>query len=392
MNKTFNFFVFKTLLILLTFASFAEEAPDKKIHPWNKSESPKKLKIDIEYRYDKIPQAYSLPLEKEVGWSGSYWPSEKGGVSHRWLDPFFKPFENELPTLWHLKRMDPEWIKTLSPIEKFDIFKGDFSYSLTNRVIKTTKKNRKKDWAGICHGWALASLNFSEPKPVTVTSKDGIEIKFGSSDIKGLLSYYMAYGHEADTIQIGQRCTRKIFGKKKCSGMNPASFHIVMGNLLGVQQRGFIADVDPGKEVWNQPVVAYRFEEVTRITPSEREFKKGLAKKIKVKAYMTYVDELQKVPGAADDDYEDHKMWTPILGTKYNEKTTKEFVYILELDYMGKIIGGKWISSDRPDFLWVKPIPTEFVGEKFKALEKIYPIEKEAVKAEETKPTAEDDN
>ncbi|NBX17181.1 MAG: hypothetical protein EBR09_07440, partial [Proteobacteria bacterium] len=47
-------------------------------------------------------------------------------------------------------------------------------------------------WEGLCHGWAPASLEFNEPEPVTVTGENNIKIPFGSSDIKALLSWYMA--------------------------------------------------------------------------------------------------------------------------------------------------------------------------------------------------------
>jgi hypothetical protein len=364
-----------TITIALLTTSLTAEAR-KKVHKWNSSENPEKLGIAIEYKYNKIPKAYSIPLESNIGWSGSYWPSEKGGIAHRWNHPVKEDFEYISPNLYQLKYMGISKVDQLSPAEKLDILNGNYHYPLRDRVWKTTKKSKRKDWAGICHGWAMATLNFPEPKPVTLINKDGIKVNFGSSDIKGLLSYYMAYGHKSKTTQIGHRCFGKLrsFRKGKCKGVNPAAFHIVMGNLLGIYKRGFIADVDRYKEVWNQPVISYEFVHLGQEFPSDKEYKKGIAKKVKVKAYMTYVDELQKVPGAADDDFEDHKMWTPVIGTIHNEKTTKEYLYTLELDFSGKIIGGTWNSDDRPDFLWIKSAPKKFLGKTFDNINSIFPL------------------
>ena len=47
-------------------------------------------------------------------------------------------------------------------------------------------------WAGYCHGWAPAANRFEEPLPVTVRNADGVEIPFGSSDVKALLTYFEA--------------------------------------------------------------------------------------------------------------------------------------------------------------------------------------------------------
>ena len=48
----------------------------------------------------------------------------------------------------------------------------------------------------------------------------------------------------------------------------------------------------------------------------------------------------------------------------------KVYRYVLELDSEDNIIGGEWVSFDRPDFLWKQAKP-EFQGF-FAPLEKIY--------------------
>ena len=41
-------------------------------------------------------------------------------------------------------------------------------------------------------------------------------------------------------------------------------------------------------------------------------------------------------------------------GTSNYRSASKTMKYILDLDRAGNIIGGHWLSYERPDFLWVK--------------------------------------
>ncbi len=56
---------------------------------------------------------------------------------------------------------------------------------------------------------APASMYYEQPDPFVITNKDGIQIPFGSSDIKALLIYFVAeYDRQfADTSSafIGRR-------------------------------------------------------------------------------------------------------------------------------------------------------------------------------------------
>ena len=63
-----------------------------------------------------------------------------------------------------------------------------------------------------------------------------------------------------------------------------------------------------------------------------------------------------------------HHTWDKI--SPKQQLTTKTYKYRLELDKDGKIIGGAWISVDRPDFIWKKNDPG-FIGF-FEDLSRIY--------------------
>jgi hypothetical protein len=365
MNKQLLIFTLTCAMVISAFAR----------NKWDGWNSPSKIGENVEYHLDQLPMSGSLDLDDGLGWSGSYWPSEKGGIAHRWNHPTPNNFKYKTNSLETLKLMSQEQINQLSPAEKYDIYMGQYNYPTVSRVLRTTKKSAKRDWAGICHGWALASLFLIEPEPVTMTNADGITIGFGSSDVKGLISHYYAYGFNGKGRQIGKRCFGRWNPKGDCNGVHPASFHIALTNMIGIQKRGFVADVDRYKEVWNQPVVAYDYQITETVPTTRRDRKYGVAKKVFVEMKMTYADELQRVPGAPDDEYEDWHTWDPVFGTKHNEKTTKTYEYTLELNKNGKIIGGTWWSADRPDFLWFKT-PDNVFKNRYKGLLDIYkPLE-----------------
>jgi molybdopterin converting factor small subunit len=95
-------------------------------------------------------------------------------------------------------------------------------------------------------------------------------------------------------------------------------------------------------EVWNQPVVAFDTQMAAPqqgATPGAAE---GTVQEVYVKTVMYYIAE---VPQSWEAGFNKES-----IGTKVYE-------YILELDKEGSILGGRWISSDRPDFMWTQDRP-----------------------------------
>ena len=154
----------------------------------------------------------------------------------RWYAPTPQGFNLNSPNLNQALRLSLEELKSLSPAEKFDLLNAQYSYPLKKAVAEIASP-RRREWEGMCHGWAAAALNHPEPVPKTVTNKDGLMIPFGSSDIKALLSYYYAYVEDpVSTHQMGRRCD----GKEHCDqDMNAGAFHIVLANKVGREGKGF---------------------------------------------------------------------------------------------------------------------------------------------------------
>ena len=240
----------------------------------------------------------------------------------------------------------------LAPSEKYDLFTGNYHYPLRNEVDRVAADRSAEIWEGICHGWSPATMNHAEPKPKLMRNPDGIDIPFGSTDIKALLSYYYAYGFEVpDTHQMGRRCYRGrwLNTDKDCKeDLNAGAFHIILTNRIGIDGKGFIADINRYKEVWNHPFVSYKTTVLGSGRPG-RDAAAGAVKKIQLKTSMAYVDE-------------NGHDWRHVIGTEKQYTKTVTYTYDIEVDAAGTIVGGEWTSKERPDFLWLKHRPRKFEG------------------------------
>lgn len=301
----------------------------------------------------------ALPLEGQIAdtkknWSSSYWPSNKGSIANRWNSSNEKEFfSTKSPDRATVMKMSQEQLALLSPAEKFDLFMGNYDYRFKKEVYDTAASKSAKDWNGICHGWAPAAKNHNEPTPKVMTNPDGLSIPFGSADIKGILSYYYAFNTEdQETSQVGLRCFFGgwLGGVKGCDqDLNAGAFHIIIANKFGLQKEGFLVDIDRHKEVWNQPAFGYKSRIVANL-PVSKGAAGSAVREIRVETDFFYVDESDLT-------------WEPVYGTPGQKISKKEYVYRLELNYEGKIVGGVWESKERPDFLWDKDKTPHFTGD-----------------------------
>ena len=322
---------------------------------WNGANDPAIMSNNFEVILSKLPTSGNLE-ESAKAWPGYYWANNKGGIAQRWNASNPQHFKYESPARSQLSFLDQSQINRLSPAEKFDIYRGRYDYPLVKRVWGQTS-SFASEWHGICHGVAPASLNHSEPKSITVTNPDGVEITFYAADLKALLAYYYAKVSEKPIKQVGKRCFVNswvpFIGKYPgCKDVNAGAFHIIMANKLGLEKTGFIADMDRFKEVWNHAALEFNSRILNTSAP-ERNSAQGTVRRVFVKTTVKYaasIDPLQ----------------TSVIGTDFAKYDERNYAYWLDLDYKGEIIGGEWNSKDRPDFLWIKE-KEEFTGE-FSAL------------------------
>jgi hypothetical protein len=346
----------KALLLLSLLTSFAHANTLSILEAWKGFSDPDIMSSGFTHKFSELPLAGTVEIGPKA-WSGHYWPSQHGGINNRWNAPGQPGFNYKSPTFTEVRRMSLEQLAQLAPSEKYDLLLGKYDYPL-KKEAEGVASRRAPDWAGICHGWAPAALHHNEPTPKVLTNPDGIKIPFASSDIKALLSYYYAFHHEVEsTHQIGLRCFfgNWMGGARGCDeDLNAGAFHIVITNMLGLRQEGFMADIDRFKEVWNQPIVGFKSKVLNSWLAPSSNAAKTAVKEMKIATELFYVNE------------SDNVTWDVVHGTKEQIISKKNLVYRIELNREGKIVGGSWESDERPDFLWNKARATDFKGILFK--------------------------
>lgn len=330
------------ILLLLSFSTFA--APFSIDEAWGPLSDPTIMSVNFENRLGLLPMEGAVKSPQKF-WSGDYWPMSKGNINYRWYaDRGFKiPSPNKETAL----KLSQDELSQLSPAEKFDLLNGRYDYPLKAEVKKLTDYDAK-GWEGICHGWAPATMNHNEPVAKTVRNPDGISIPFGSADIKAIISYYYAYIYVVpNTRQIGRRCDSNVMGNVDCKqDLNAGAFHIILTNRIALQNKGFVADMDRFKQVWNHPILAYTSRVKSEGGP-KRSSAPGTVRTVKFSTTIEYGDE-------------SINSWDPLIGTRQQRTKKQEVNYIVELNSEGVIIGGEWTSIQRPDFLWTMDAPQSF--------------------------------
>lgn len=381
--------LFVAALLCMTASAHAER--------WNASNDPANFDLvatrPVRFNFSELPLEGGL-RDARLGWSETYWQANLGGVAYRWNHPDPQPFRYRLFSKKELALMSEEELSQLSPAELYDIAMGDYKYSLTKKVLKM---NYPDDlwWEGICHGWALAASNYPEPDRVVITNKDGIQIPFGASDVKGLLSLHDAWNSRGLYSRVGDRCAvvgkvegeafpedgivpfpgRKAAESENCRDVNAGAFHVVISSMLGLNGQGFVADVDRFNDVWNQPVVGYKSSIIEELPVSPSEASQGVARRVRVKTDMEYGDELEFYSKKlVDEGVKGFVQKEPVTGTPYQNRGVRHYEYVLELNSRGDIVGGEWISESRPDMLWMKRPDAKFMNGKLplEGLNRIY--------------------
>lgn len=358
------------VIILLSFADpVRAELFNNANHPNNFSRI---AKVNLIQKFDSLPANGNLS-DSRLGWSESYWPSNKGGIAYRWNHPNPQPFKYRLHTREEVQAMSSDQLAQLSPAELYDISNDDYNYTLTRSTLNRYSP-RDLWWEGICHGWAQAASHYPEPAAVIVTNRSGVKVPFGSSDVKALLAMHEAYNYGGKFGFVGVRCkaSGKVEGEgderdrnpnppptdiaesPDCRDVNAGAFHVVITNMLGILGKGFVADIDRFGDVWNQPITGYTTSILGEETVTPEHRASGIERRIKVQMQMVYGEELKfYTPELAAAGNRNFVSKMPVTNTPAQKNLSKNYVYIVELDLNGRVIGGEWITSTRPDFLWM---------------------------------------
>ncbi len=332
-----------------------------------------------ELRYRSLSEMEGADLKRastrKQPWSDSYWPIYSGLIANRYADANYDAALNwALNERYLLAQLGRGPLEQLSPAEKYDLLVGDTNFTLTKQMIGEGRSYHERygsveTWMGICHGWAPASYMEDRPaRAKEVLAANGSKILFYPSDVKALTTLLWAKGNYPVRF-IGGRCNdrspRRGEGNRlenpDCLDSNPGTWHLAVVNQIGVSRRPFILDVNYDYEVWNQPVIGYQYNyadpktglkveklvEAMRPVDSSDPRRKWRAPTavtyVRIEMSVSYM--LESGPSTAlldtlDDD---------VIGSAF-------FSYDLELDADGKIVGGEWLQTAHPDFLWTVPV------------------------------------
>jgi hypothetical protein len=325
-----------SIALLFVFSNCGQQPKTSQLKErWNEKNDP----------YHLLPNGYEINVHRLSlsgkanlsPWSDSYWPSYQAGISKRWSERSSNPADYFLytpPTRSEVLAMSKEDLRKLSPAEKFSIYVGDYRYTLVQAERVRTSPTKLR-WEGICNGWAAASMLFSEPKPVELQSVEGITLPFGASDVKALLSYYMAFYGQGYRM-ISERCeSREDKASPECRDMNAGSFHILLANYLGYLKRPFLMDIAQQETVWNHPIYGFDSKVLEEKFGASPGAAPGTVKEVSIQTKMTYATETE-----------------PTWEQTGTYQVVKHYEYRLELDARDNIIGGEWLQENRPDFGW----------------------------------------
>lgn len=308
---------------------------------WNEVNEPLLINESYLRNFQTLPMEGSLE-SNAIPWSEIYWPSYRGGINNRWNSRYPRGFGYISPTSAQAHSMSQNQLAALSPSEKYDLFVGDYSYPTVQAVWKSNSRYAPT-WTGICDGWTTAAILYPEPHPVTVVSAEGIQIPFGASDVKALLSYYYAGVATSKVYFLGTRCNSRWSGSSECSDVNAGAFHIVLANQIGLLKKAFIADHSRLSEVWNNPIYQFESKIISRSRPRIGNAP-GTVERVLVRSTVRFTNELRS------------PSWDAVGDTPGFRWFDSYYTYWLELNESGEIIGGSWYNWDRPDFLWTRDI------------------------------------
>ncbi len=343
-------------------------------------------------------------------WTSSYWPDSLGGITNHYHDRAFPtvgswlelitPYSSNRKDWWKLHaRNTSNWrsmfqseiVEKFSPTEKYDLAMGDVNFTLTKNIDyeiqyryefkqhpETGVWNRNPglaSWSGICDGWTAASLHLPRPvRPVEVLSPIGNKvITFYPDDLKALASQLFARSNQWIGIErVGNRCRERKPKtdhsgspmKGECRDIDAGLWHALVMNRIGIDQRGFIIDVDNKMAVNNHPVYGYQVSYFNPITGK----------------WGNLLESAVPLSGIRDGKQMlRNPLATRLVGVSMNldvlnydwptgkstdspandlQKTKIRYVYDLELDDQGEILGGEFRSGGsrlevQPDMVWM---------------------------------------
>lgn len=223
-----------------------------------------------------LPAAAEIREAAHVPWSGHWWPHTQGGLG-----------------------TGRDYYGAPAPIEKYEwLTRGASSGPLRDWYLQNHFDPDAPYWYGLCYEWAQAAA--FEDIEFWPSVENNILFRVG--DKKGL----MTLAHEENLEEAAH-------------GQYPEVFHYWLLQRIGEEERPFMADLDPGEEVWSYPI--FKFEMDSSVA--------GTRESVRTTVW-----------------YADNDVHPDFMGAKTRRAT---YTYDLVLDAAGRIVGGEWTGVSRKD-------------------------------------------
>lgn len=311
-----------------------------------------------ERNFAVIMNKYSKFVVSPQPWAGYWWPYTDNGIASVHRDPAH---------LSPVDKYDQAYKVTLQE-QGIDVSSGYNSAASWERFNHGAGRVNVAGWWGHCDGWAAASIMAPEPKAEKIING----IPFTVRDQKALLTELWL---DFTSDFLGTRSfTSSDFEDPAFWDIVPAQFHLVLANVVAKQNRSLIFDRYTGDQVWNQPLVAYKFYPVGREDYLDAHPEYPDVYRVNVKARLWWADDnvdpdIVTAPFNIDDPGEpfrgrtlNYELWLdgPIVFDDAGNMIKSGNILLTSID--SRYIGGMWkngidpavlASRTHPDYFWI---------------------------------------
>lgn len=154
-----------------------------------------------------------------------------------------------------------------------------------------------------------------------------------------------------------------------CADINAGAFHILLTNMIALQNKGFVIDRDRSIQVWNQPVFGYNSRVLDSREPSHSAAPTAV-KEVFISTKARYTVEVNpQWYSYSPREYSVVYKYVLIPGpgmlqslSPLHSLTMDLGRYWVELDSNNQIVGGHYTSWLRTDFTWMMASIPAFSG------------------------------
>lgn len=227
-------------------------------------------------------------------------------------------------------------------------------------------------WYGHCNGFSAASSRHQNPtksvyRPQGCTPGSSGCVEFMPKHIRALLAeVYMSAKFKflggtrcevpKENLSNSPQNRADPLTMDACDDVDPASFHLALVNLIGIQKQVLVYDDSRDQQVWNFPLYKYDYTLENNGQRLSRAQAAQLVGRTGANDYAFNPDAKSFVR-VSMNIYFSKALGTPNAGAVApTQEETRNFRYLLELDAQDNIIGGEWLDNSRashPDFVWL---------------------------------------